>query len=435
MRLCVRLGVAILAAWLAVPSARAGIYISSESRPVDEYRLNKIKGLRAILFSLALPAKPKDSDRPGYLAWVAALEAKQKANALTDVDRADLGGLYLRFGRPRDAVQVLTAGHSRQFLVLCNLAVAYHQLAVQDMDLNRFSEAVLTQKRALAAWPDTWAGWDDSQWYVYRRVERLQLRLLEQRYAEARQSDGKAPMWQTVDDLFPGFKMVGPSGEYEAGRTTLASLDALPPDAPWLVRELVMAYPADARLYWLFGEILNTVGRVEDAFTVCDELVSGNQLSNVRLLFAHRRVLWERDRLLKDLRASSPLFTAEKSTGLTPLAQENFFWSVAPRGLFSVPVAGPLADEAARAAASSTVQHLLRQERFGRPEKEPDFPQAVTPAADPPAMKIPDWRVLATGFAAGVVVTVLVGLQRSEWKRRRQLARAYRQPADRQPVG
>src|SRR4051794_9338863 len=100
MRGGVRIGIAVLAAWLAVAPARAGIYISSETR-LDDFELNKIKGTRGTLQALALPAKADDSDRPKYVKVLAGLEAKEKANTLTEVDRADLGGLYLRFGRPR----------------------------------------------------------------------------------------------------------------------------------------------------------------------------------------------------------------------------------------------------------------------------------------------------------------------------------------------
>jgi hypothetical protein len=430
MRGGLRIGIAILAAWLAVPSARAGIYISSESRPLDDYKLNDIKKLRGILLSLALPAKPDDSDRPKYLAVLAGLEAKQKAQSLTDIERADLGGLYLRFGRPRDAVRVLTAGNSRQFLILCNLAVAYHELAVQDQDLNRFGEAVITQKRALAAWPAAWSGWSDEQWYVYRRAERLQLRLLELRLAEARQNDGKPAAWQTVDDLFPGFKMVGPSGEYEVGRTSMASLDALPPDAPWLVRELLAAYPTDFRLYWLLGEILNTVGRVEDAAQVCDDLVYGYQLTNVRTLVNHRRVLLARSKLLQDLR-KSPMFEADRKSQLAPLTQEYIFWAFAPPPPPAASVGGFAAEEAGRCATAAALEELQRQERRGRPatNQPGEFTAATTATAtDSLAPKMPDWRVLAVGFGVGVVFTVVAVLQRNEWKRRRQLTESRRQP-------
>jgi tetratricopeptide (TPR) repeat protein len=438
MRCGVRVGIAVLIAWLtAAPAARAGIYISSETI-LNEYRLNPIRALRSTLRSTALPARPGDSERAKYDAALASLEAKDQTGTLSDIDRADLGGLYLRFGRPRDAVRVLTAGNSGNFLVLCNLAVANHQLALQELDVNRLEEAFLTQRRALAAWPPFWDAWSHEQWYNHRRAEKLQLRLLELRYREMRLGEGKQPVFQTVDDLFPGFKTVGASGAYEAGTVTLSSLDALPPDAPWLVRELMMAYPSDARIYWLFGETLNSIGRVEDALQVLDDLVNVDQLSNIRELVAHRRVLFERASLLRDLRRTDMFrpeldehflrVMASGPAGQSPLTPEDLLWALAPRSAFAVPVAGPVATEAAWRASVSALDVLRRQERLGRPDPPPDLPSSPPAAASAATSALPDWRVLATGFGAGVVATVLFSLQRAEWKRRRQAALSPRQP-------
>jgi hypothetical protein len=436
MRCGVRVGIAIVGVWLAaVPSARAGIYISAETR-LNDYRLNPIRALHSTLRSLQLPARRGDSERVKYDATLAALEAKEKQGTLTDVDRADLGGLYVRFGRPRDAVRVLTAGNSGSFLVLCNLAVANHELALQDADVNRLEEAFLTQKRALAAWPPVWDAWTREQWYTYRRVERLQLRLLEVRLREMRLADGKQTVFQTVDDLYPGFKAVGPGGVYEAGRVALPALDVLPPDAPWLVRELMMAYPTDARLYWLFGEILNSAGRVEDALQVLDDLVNVNQLSNVREVVAHRRVLFERATMLRDLRRTEMFrpdvddvfvrAAASGPAGQAALSPERLLCELTPPAPFTVPVVGTAAAEAARAASVAALDVLRQEERIGRPEALPD-PPAVTPTTPPPSA-LPDLRVLATGFGAGILLTVVVGLQWVERKRRRQAAQSRRQP-------
>src|SRR5580692_9308072 len=99
MRRRLWLGVALVALWLGfAPVARAGIYISSENRNFDT-DLRQIKKLNGTLRSLMLPARANDEDRRLYEAVFAALEAKEKANTLTAVDRADLGGLLLRFGR------------------------------------------------------------------------------------------------------------------------------------------------------------------------------------------------------------------------------------------------------------------------------------------------------------------------------------------------
>ncbi len=432
MRRAAATGIAVLGVclWAAPSPVRAGVYISAETR-LNDFRLGPIKLLRGTLQSLALPARPNDSERAKYERLLKDLEAKDAAHTLTDIDRADLGGLYIRFRRPRDAARVLSSGQSNQFLVLCNLAVAEHDLAMQDQDVNRLEEAILTQRHALAAWPDVWTGWSDEQWYFYRRVEKLQLRLLELRFREMRIADGKPVVWQSVDDLFPGFRMTGPGGEYEAGRVAPAAFDALPPDAPWLVRELLMAYPTDPRLYWLFGEILNSCGRVEDAREVLDDLVNVNQLSNIRELVAHRRVLLERATLVRDLR-TTPMFQLDaQRNAVPPSVQENLLWALAPRGGPAVPVGGVLASEAAWWATADALEVLQREERLCRPNTAGDLvaPAPAPPpiAVAPPASPLPEWRTLAVGFAAGVVVAVVFGLQRTEWKRRRQATVARKQ--------
>ncbi len=265
-----------------------------------------------------------------------------------------------------------------------------------------------------------------------------------------RQSDGKLPVWQTVDDLFPGFRLVGPGGGYEAGRVALKSLDAVPQDALRLVRELMLAYPNDPRLYWLFGELLNAGGRVEDALKVFSELVDANQASNVRELVAHRRVVLERAALLGELR-NTPVFRNEagglalaapgdgtaagpRRLLVTPVDQETLLWALAPRGASPVPVVGPAATEAAWWATIAALEELQREERLGRPVTGADatlvadVPAPARPSPPATAGALPDWRALAVGFAVGVVVTVIAGLQRSVWKQRRQAAVRRRHP-------
>src|SRR6516225_3442784 len=135
----------------------------------------------------------------------------------------------------------------------------------------------------------------------------------------------------------------------------------------------MMAYPTDARLYWLFGEILNSCGRVEDAQQILDDLVNVNQLSNIRELVAHRRVLVEQAGLLRELRAS-PLFRLDGQKGVTTLALEQLLWAVAPRTGLDTPVGGPAIAEASWWATAGAIEELQRQERLGRPPALPELP-------------------------------------------------------------
>jgi tetratricopeptide (TPR) repeat protein len=445
MRCGIWLGI-VVGTWFAVvPSAEGGVYVSSDARTdelrLNEFRLNPIRLQRNLL--QALPNRLDTPERARYVEIVKALKAKELAGTLTEQDRADLGGLYLRLGRDpldlrtgrdaADAARILSAGNGRQFLILCNLAVANYELAKEYQDVNRLQEALITQRRALDAWPAAWNDWSYEQWFMNRRVESLHLKLLEARFAEMRLEGSKPQGWQTVDRIFPGFTMVGPSGEYEAGRVAPRALDALPADAPWLVRELMMAYPTDARLYWLFGELLNAGGRVEDALQVLDDLVNVNQMSNVRELMAHRRVLLERASLLGDLRKEQ-LFRSAAPGGPSPVMLESLLWSLSPPPALAVPIVGPAAIQWSWWATTGAVEALQRQERLGRPVSAadlslpPDPTEPQSTASDARQSPLPDWRVLLVGFGAGVFVSIVVGLQRIEWKRRRQATLSRRQP-------
>ena len=63
---------------------------------------------------------------------------------------------------------------------------------------------------------------------------------------------------ESLDNLFPRVRFVGPSGEYEPGLLAADQWTNLPADALTIVSQLVLWYPHDNRLYWLFAELLNT---------------------------------------------------------------------------------------------------------------------------------------------------------------------------------
>ena len=418
----IRTRLAVLAACAAcVSPARAGVYISSESLP-QVTPLNGENGIRSWRLNLQSVANPRknapDSYRSKYLQVAAGLESRARDGTATVLDRADLGGCYLRLGRPDDAVRVLRDAGDDNFLVLTNLAVAYQSIGL-------LGRAVLAQKQALDRWPAVWAGWTPEQWYVNRRVESYYYALLLARSREAVPADGRPAPVQTMDALFPGVRYVGPGGDYAAGRIDPALLDRLPPDAPWIVRNLLWSLPFDDRLYWQLGELLNSRGEVENALTVFNDLVSAREWSNVRELMRHRQVLRERAAELEALRRS-PLV---RNNPLTPLLQENLFWSLTPRGSPGVPVGGALAHEAAWWAAAGYFEILQGEERLGRPLEAADVAAAPsapdTPPTPPPAW-LPDWRQLGVGFVSGAVVAALAALQWGEWRRRRQAAARHR---------
>jgi hypothetical protein len=409
----------LAAALAAAGAARAGVYISGKEPP-DVRAFDSIRKLRQDLQVAANPAAGGRDAREEYLRLAEALEAREREGGLSVLERADLGGCYVRLGRPGDAIRVLAADDTGHFLVQANLAVAYQG----DGQPGR---AVAAQRRALDNWPPAWPAWSDAQWYFYRRVEYYQLALLESRLKEQAQAEarprgaGPPPAFQSVDPLFPGVRFVGPGGEYAAGRIALDMLDRLPPDAPWVVRNLIWTFPNDDRLYWLFGELLNSRAEVENAYEVMRELVDARQRSNVRELFRHRQVLRERVEELHELRKADMF----KNPALPPLAQEQLLWAVAPRPPLAVPGAGPLAWEGAWSATAAYLELAQREELAGRrPEDQvaPPPPPPPESAAAPPPSALLNWRQITVAVVAGLVVATLARLQWGEWRRRRPAA-------------
>jgi hypothetical protein len=398
----------VLALWLglALP-ARAGVYNTGEqlgwpTPPLDKWRL-LIGQLRAVRTAAgALPASP------GSLRWrferrAAELEAREKEGALSTLDRVDLGACYIRMGRYQDAIRVLEAGDRKHFLVLANLASAYHSI-------DQLDRAIAYQRQALDAWPSVWAGWSALQLQWYRRVDRYYLTLLQLRYREQVRAGGRPVRVTTVDELFPKVRFVGPSGEYEAGALAQASRDEVPEDATVIALQLVFWLPFDDRLYWLLGELLNAGGQVQMAYEVLDELVFARRM-DARELTRHRQVLRDSVQAFKawgEPGTRLSLLCAFSPTALGPILPASAAWGAQFRPQ-------PLAAPARRAA----------DEGGG----------AAAPPAPPPNW-LPDWRPLGVGFGAGVVVALIGALQWREWRRRRPgPARAPARPGANGPAG
>jgi hypothetical protein len=117
----------------------------------------------------------------------------------------------------------------------------------------------------------------------------------------------------------------------------------------------VVWQPHDSRLYWLYGELLNARGDVLGAADVLDNVVQFGGGRGWPELVAHRRVLLEAQDAYKE-----------------------------------------------------------KQKALDRPQL---LPGVGLPPAEASGSWLPDWRVLAVGFATGVIVTVLAGFQLREWRR------------------
>jgi len=311
--------------------------------------------------------------RAAYLRQVAELEAKQNAGGLSPEDRVNLGACLLRLGRIPQATAVLEEAERlvpadapcRCFL-LANLASAYQE---NDDLLQR---AIDTQQQALKIWPTEWPKWKPGEGLWYRRAETYALKLMRLRQAEQRRAAGRPSDFQTVDDLFPGVRFVGPKGNYEAGRIDFVQWNELPFDAESIVLQLVFWRPFDDRLYWQYGELLNAGSRVDFAYRVLNELFAGRQRTQQREIQQHYRIL-------RTARESA-------TESANPMTADWGLW---------LGRTGSVRDQSSPVADAP-----------GSPEQ-------------PSRGALPDWRLISVSFATGMVVAVLAVLQWQQWRRRR----------------
>jgi hypothetical protein len=409
------LSLAILASGLAnAAPLRAGVYDLDPPRSI--YRgefaeattrnttsiFSRLADLRRTDDRLGKVLKPgPDSLRAGYEKQVGDLEARRRAGHLSAEDRVNLGAGLIRMGRLdkarevlEEAERVVPADAPCYFLILLNLARAYQE------ESELLSRAIVTQTRALQAWPVVWAGWNVAESNWYHRVETFSLRLMNLRQAELRTAGGRAVDYRTVDDLFPGVRFLGRSGEYEAGSIRFDMRNQLPLDAESVVIQLLLWQPFDDRLFWLYGELLNAKGDVETAYRVLRELVDARNLGKPELI-AHRRVL----------RDAEPTFKKVMEFTQQPSAWVALLSMVAPRGSLQPPIIGAAANEIGWSAS------------YRLAAAEPATAAvAPTAASQTPSSWLPDWRQVTVGFLTGIVVAILGALQWQQWRRPRRAA-------------
>jgi hypothetical protein len=169
-----------------------------------------------------------------------------------------------------------------RFLILLHLAATY-ETTPEFLD-----RAVTTQKQALALWPREFKDWsrDDLDWY--RLTERYYLTYLEAQYVEVQRNGGRPPDVKAVAPIFPKAPFDEVGRDYQAGSFGPATADALPMDALEATAQLLLWVPNDNRLYWLYAELLNGRGFVQDAKGILIDLHDNRSVRPVR---AHLRVL------------------------------------------------------------------------------------------------------------------------------------------------
>src|SRR5262245_38863150 len=374
--------VAVLILLGGTVSARAGIYHPAEGylRPsTPGALLEQVDKLRTTASPSPNPQNPNPYHEE-YLAKVAALEGLNARGLLTTLDRVNLGAYYLRLNKPDKAREVLEVvpDDQRNFLVLANLATAYHLSGMPD-------RALFTQQQVLDSWPDMWPGLTGADLLWFRLCERSFLNLLRSRQQEPPRRPGDLP--PDVDSLFPGLKFVGPGGEYRPGEIAAQQWDKLPPRADQTVAQLVLWLPFDDRLYWLLAELFNVQGG--------DALKAGEMMEDLvvrrgfhpPLLRQHRQILMD-----EDVRKTLKVLTTDQA--LTSVVFS--LWSFAPRGVGMAPgAAGGFLEIGWTAGLTPGLQN---------PPPNPGKPGI-------PSTILPDLGSVLVGGAAGIVVGVLLTLQ------------------------
>jgi len=357
-----------------------------------------------------IKAALKTGSRQELLEQLAQLEVKKSAGALCTLDLADMSGCLIRLGRNAKAVELLQGRRNdlapddpARFLLLANLATAYHNIGL-------LPRAIECQEQALAAWPESWPGWPVERNQFHRRNERYYLELLRSRNKEA---GGK---WTTVDNLFPGVTFEGPVGKYEAGAIPPQMFDRLPPDALFTVVQLLVWQPNDDRLLWLLAEILNADHQIFPAAAILKDLVFNRGISNVPELTRHRRVL---------VRATEVLQAFAKADQ-AEFAGLQLLWAVRPHGGLLSPGIGIAATEGTALQAAVIFQDMVRKEKW-----PPQIPPIVVSPRDDSPNPVPillNWRQIIVSFIAGILTTILIRLQIIEWRRRSPVQAEFSEP-------
>jgi hypothetical protein len=187
------------------------------------------------------------------------LEATARSRTLTADEAADLGALYVRLGKPQQALGVLRAAarqHPEHFRIAAHLGTAWQLAGDLEQAAAALAEAVhLAPEKC-------------------EEAETYHLKLVRLRLKEGK-ADVSAP-----DDLF-GVRFAGKPGAAAEGK-------ALPPNAVAIVQQLALWLPADGRLLWLLGELANARGDVRTAANILDGCVTEFGMASAELR-AHRQ--------------------------------------------------------------------------------------------------------------------------------------------------
>jgi len=395
---------AVLTVWLLLAiQARAGLYNTQEpllgvvlEQPARYTSfLNELRQIVAVEMT-----NVENSPRRQVLERVAALEAKLADGQISMQDRINLSAFYVRLNEPEKAVSLLESVPHRQrdWMLLSNLATAYQLTPNLDR-----AESYLME--ALEKWPT--ASLEANPWQLnwLKVVEQHQLRLIRGRLREQRLGGGPAT---TVDAIFPGLRLVGPSGEYEAGLLANDQWAKLPANYMEILKLLVLWLPHDTRLRWLLAEVENAKGNFGIALNIMNDLSETRgfrtpEFAAHQLILRHAKTIAERRYKLRQM------FVDERIAAGLPI-------------LGGILPPGPSA--ALDAGATARAMDQIMQAPL--PTEEPNFPTdvaAASPASNPSPSAgtwTPEWRQISVSFVAGVIVALLLSMQLREMRKRKQ---------------
>ena len=276
------------------PSGQAGIYLPSDPNPFpapsgfSQIRLS-VGEYRSLLAGKdpALGIPEKGSLREQILNRTAELEARLDT-LKTPAEMLEITGCWLRTGLGSKVIEYLgkkriTGDDADSVLLLSHLAMA------QAQDPALLPRAISTQEDVLERWPETIKDWKYPKWRHFRRAEAALLALWRARHRENLASGG-APVPVKLDSVL-GLDTLEARDNFKPGKPPKSAWDRLDPEAESLVVQLILWLPADSRLYWAFGEVLNAKGDTASAFKIMTELVEARQMSGVDPLFKHRAAL------------------------------------------------------------------------------------------------------------------------------------------------
>jgi hypothetical protein len=275
------------------------------------------------LASIAKTDMPIMPLRQQYLQRVEELRTREAAGLLSADERLELGARLLRLGELDRAAAVLhplTERDDADPFALADLASVFQGGGFWE----RARDA---QERALKLWPRVRAGWTSAELSWRRRAEEYALKFMALHVEEARRPtpERAQDVNSLIEAFFPGVRLVGESGTFEAGELAAARRTRLPADAVRLVEQLLLGMPveADLRLYWLLADLLNAEGDAMSASRIVEELVYDRRF-NAPALLQQRQILNQAKALDPIIRDGWLAYVLAPRPAPTPLSEASW---------------------------------------------------------------------------------------------------------------